>query len=58
MSDAPKRGLPPRHLADRSAEERRAAVAELGKTVVEWRARAKLAGWSVDGWDHIKRLAA
>ncbi|MEZ2724935.1 DUF5906 domain-containing protein [Pseudomonas putida] len=32
--------------------------AELGKTVVEWRARAKLAGWSVDGWDHIKRLAA
>ncbi|MFG0841449.1 bifunctional DNA primase/polymerase [Pseudomonas sp. FYR_5] len=32
--------------------------AELGKTVVEWRARAKLAGWSVDSWDHIKRLAA
>ncbi|MEX7557182.1 bifunctional DNA primase/polymerase [Pseudomonas monteilii] len=32
--------------------------AELGKNVVEWRARAKLAGWSVDGWDHIKRLAA
>ncbi|MDH0042371.1 DUF5906 domain-containing protein [Pseudomonas juntendi] len=32
--------------------------AELGKTVVEWRARAKLAGWNVDGWDHIKRLAA
>ncbi|AYO01067.1 DNA primase [Pseudomonas sp. LTGT-11-2Z] len=32
--------------------------AELGKTVVEWRARAKLAGWNVDSWDHIKRLAA
>lgn len=32
--------------------------AELGKNVVEWRARAKLAGWSVDAWDHIKRLAA
>lgn len=32
--------------------------AELGKTVVEWRARARLAGWNVDGWDHIKRLAA
>lgn len=33
-------------------------AAELGKNVVEWRARAKLAGWSVDGWDHVKRLAA
>ncbi|GAA2841418.1 23S rRNA (adenine(2503)-C(2))-methyltransferase RlmN [Crossiella cryophila] len=29
--DAPKRGLPPRHLADLSAEQRRAAVAELGE---------------------------
>ncbi|MCT2584701.1 23S rRNA (adenine(2503)-C(2))-methyltransferase RlmN [Actinophytocola gossypii] len=29
--DAPRRGLPPRHLADLSAEERRAAVAELGE---------------------------
>ena len=35
-----------------------AVAAELGKNVVEWRARAKLAGWNVDGWDHIKRLAA
>lgn len=35
-----------------------AVSAELGKNVVEWRARAKLAGWNVDGWDHIKRLAA
>src|SRR5262245_58768437 len=29
--DAPKRGLPPRHLADLSVEERRAAVTELGE---------------------------
>ncbi|MCO1582045.1 MULTISPECIES: 23S rRNA (adenine(2503)-C(2))-methyltransferase RlmN [unclassified Crossiella] len=29
--DAPKRGLPPRHLADLSAEQRRAAVTELGE---------------------------
>lgn len=29
--DAPKRGLPPQHLADLSVEERRAAVAELGE---------------------------
>ncbi|WP_243792888.1 23S rRNA (adenine(2503)-C(2))-methyltransferase RlmN [Saccharopolyspora gloriosae] len=29
--DAPKRGMPPRHLADLSAEERRAAVSELGE---------------------------
>jgi 23S rRNA (adenine2503-C2)-methyltransferase len=29
--DAPKRGLPPRHLADLSAEERRSAVADLGE---------------------------
>jgi 23S rRNA (adenine2503-C2)-methyltransferase len=29
--DAPKRGLPPRHLVDLSAQERRAAVVELGE---------------------------
>ncbi|GAA4855598.1 MULTISPECIES: 23S rRNA (adenine(2503)-C(2))-methyltransferase RlmN [Saccharopolyspora] len=29
--DAPRRGLPPRHLADLSAEELKAAVAELGE---------------------------
>ncbi|WP_026425323.1 23S rRNA (adenine(2503)-C(2))-methyltransferase RlmN [Actinokineospora inagensis] len=29
--DAPRRGLPPRHLADLTADERRAAVAELGE---------------------------
>lgn len=33
-------------------------AAELGKNVVEWRARAKLAGWNVDAWDHVKGLAA
>ncbi|TRO33885.1 DNA primase [Pseudomonas putida] len=32
--------------------------AELGKNVVEWRARAKLAGWNVDAWEHVKGLAA
>ncbi|MDR7300699.1 23S rRNA (adenine(2503)-C(2))-methyltransferase RlmN [Haloactinomyces albus] len=29
--DAPRRGMPPRHLADLSAEQRRAAVSELGE---------------------------
>jgi len=29
--DAPRRGMPPRHLADLSADERRAVVAELGE---------------------------
>ncbi|MDQ3404080.1 MAG: 23S rRNA (adenine(2503)-C(2))-methyltransferase RlmN [Actinomycetota bacterium] len=29
--DAPRRGLPPRHLADLSADERRVAVTELGE---------------------------
>ncbi|MEE1922888.1 bifunctional DNA primase/polymerase [Pseudomonas sp. 148P] len=33
-------------------------AAELGKNVSEWRARAKLAGWTVDGWDHVKRTLA
>ena len=31
LFDAPKRGLPPRHLVDLSAAERRTAVAELGE---------------------------
>lgn len=30
----------------------------LGKHVVEWRARARLAGWHVDNWDHVKAAAA
>lgn len=32
--------------------------AELGATVVEWRARAKRSGWNVDSWDHVKRVLA
>lgn len=32
--------------------------AELGVQVVNWRAKAKLAGWNVDSWDHIKAAAA
>lgn len=33
-------------------------AAELGKQVESWRAKAKLAGWHVDSWDHIKAAAA
>ncbi|AHZ72620.1 bifunctional DNA primase/polymerase [Pseudomonas mandelii JR-1] len=33
-------------------------AAELGKQVEHWRAKAKLAGWHVDSWDHIKAIAA
>ncbi len=33
-------------------------AAELGKQVDNWRAKAKLAGWHVDSWDHIKAAAA
>ncbi|WLI14327.1 MULTISPECIES: DUF5906 domain-containing protein [Pseudomonas] len=33
-------------------------AAELGKQVENWRAKAKLAGWNVDNWDHIKAAAA
>ncbi len=33
-------------------------AAELGACVVKWRAKAKLAGWNVDNWDHVKGLAA
>lgn len=29
-------------------------AADLGKQVEEWRARARLAGWNVDNWDHVK----
>ncbi|MDH0894238.1 MULTISPECIES: bifunctional DNA primase/polymerase [unclassified Pseudomonas] len=29
-------------------------AADLGKHVEEWRTRARLAGWNVDGWDHVK----
>lgn len=33
-------------------------AAELGRTVSSWRANAKLAGWNVAGWEHVKGLAA
>ncbi|MGY3082591.1 bifunctional DNA primase/polymerase [Pseudomonas fragi] len=33
-------------------------AADLGKTVANWRAQAKLAGWSVDSWEHVKAAAA
>lgn len=29
-------------------------AAELGKHVEEWRERARLGGWAVDSWDHVK----
>lgn len=32
--------------------------ADLGKAVVTWRAGARLAGWNVDNWDHIKAVSA
>ncbi|WP_339521793.1 bifunctional DNA primase/polymerase [Pseudomonas sp. EL_65y_Pfl2_R96] len=33
-------------------------AADLGKTVSDWRAQAKLAGWNVDNWEHVKAAAA
>ena len=33
-------------------------AAALGQHVAGWRAKAKLAGWDVDGWDHLKGAAA
>ncbi|MGX1125532.1 DUF5906 domain-containing protein [Pseudomonas sp. HLS-6 TE3448] len=45
--DDPEASLPPSLKA-----------AELGEAVVKWRAKARLAGWNVDGWDHVKGLAA
>ncbi|MGA3798364.1 DUF5906 domain-containing protein [Pseudomonas fluorescens] len=33
-------------------------AADLGKTVTDWRAQAKLAGWNVDNWEHVKAAAA
>lgn len=33
-------------------------AADLGKTVSAWRAQAKLAGWNVDNWEHVKAVAA
>jgi len=34
------------------------SAAALGQHVAAWRARAKLAGWDVDGWEHLKGAAA
>ncbi|MDP3848610.1 MAG: DUF5906 domain-containing protein [Pseudomonas sp.] len=31
---------------------------DLGQVVIQWRAKARLAGWSVDAWDHVKGYAA
>ena len=33
-------------------------AADLGRAVVAWRAQARLSGWNVDNWDHIKASAA
>jgi putative DNA primase/helicase len=33
-------------------------AAALGALVDDWRAKAKLAGWHVDSWDHVKAIAA
>lgn len=33
-------------------------AAALGQKVEAWRAKAKESGWNVDGWDHIKGMAA
>lgn len=33
-------------------------AAALGKHVEEWRERARLGGWAVDSWDHVKAGAA
>ncbi|MCW2667211.1 MAG: rRNA ((2503)-C(2))-methyltransferase [Frankiales bacterium] len=62
--DAPKRGLPPRHLADLDAAERRAAVLELGEKGfrAEQLSRHYFGGHDADqmtdlGADARKRLA-
>ena len=33
-------------------------AADLGAQVEEWRERARIAGWAVDSWDHVKVGAA
>lgn len=30
------------------------SAAALGQAVLDWRAAARIAGWSVDAWDHVK----
>ena len=34
------------------------SAAALGQHVTEWRGKARMAGWDVDGWEHVKRAAA
>lgn len=45
--DDPEASLPPSFNA-----------AELGQAVITWRSKAKLAGWNVDAWEHVKGVAA
>lgn len=47
VPDDPQASLPPSMRAP-----------DLGRVVTEWRAKAKLAGWRVDEWDHVKASAA
>ena len=43
---------------DQASQPPSLSSADLGKAVVAWRAAARLAGWNVDNWDHIKAVAA
>lgn len=43
---------------DASSPPPSVSSAALGKQVEEWRRGAKLAGWSVEAWDHVKAAAA
>ena len=47
VPDDPEASLPPSMRAP-----------DLGKAVEQWRSKARLAGWNVDGWDHVKASAA
>lgn len=47
VPDDPEASLPPSMRAP-----------DLGKAVEQWRSKARLAGWNVDAWDHVKASAA
>lgn len=47
VPDDPEASLPPSMRAP-----------DLGIAVDAWRAKARLAGWNVDSWDHVKAVAA
>ncbi|SFP03679.1 DUF5906 domain-containing protein, partial [Pseudomonas syringae] len=47
VPDDPEASLPPSMRAP-----------DLGVAVEAWRAKARLAGWNVDSWDHVKAVAA